>query len=213
MVKSRNTQAAARWILGGALIVAAGSGCATKGFVRTEVAKANQHTDMSIQAAKTELESDIGQAQSRADQAMEKATLAERLASGTLRYDVVSTHQVQFEFDDWNLDDGAQTVLNNLGTSLTSHPRYVLEIRGYADATGPDRYNYQLGRERAESVQRFLMMQYSVPAGRIAIVTFGEEEPLADNGTTDGRAENRRVQVRLLDVMPQQSEPLAMTDG
>jgi outer membrane protein OmpA-like peptidoglycan-associated protein len=187
-----------------ALLVAA-TGCATKGFVKTEMAQSKAYTDSRI----GEVQSGVADARSRADQAFEKATLAERLATGHLTYEVVSTHRVQFEFDDYRVTSDAQLVLDDLGAKLESYPAYVLEIRGYADASGSDRYNFRLGNERAQSVQRYMMRRYDVPAGRVAVVSFGEEDPLAGNDSRMGREQNRRVQVRLLDVQRDRGEPVA----
>lgn len=181
------------------------TGCATKGFVRSEVAQSKAYTDTRF----TEAKSGVDRAQARADEAFEKATLAERLANGQVEYEVVSEHRVQFDFDDYRLTPDAELVLDDLGAKLASYPRYVLEIRGYADATGPDRYNFRLGNERAESVQRHMMRRFEVPASRVAIVSFGEEDPMADNDSRDGREQNRRVQVRLLDVKRDAGEPVA----
>lgn len=183
----------------------AATGCATKGFVQSEVAQSKAYTDTRFNA----LEGEVDQAQQRADAAYDKATLAERLASGHLQYEEVSSHRVQFAFDDATLTSDAQMVLDEMGGRLASYPNYVLEIRGYADATGTDRYNYRLGRERADAVQRYLMTRYSVPMNRIAVVSFGEESPIADNDSRSGREENRRVQVRLLEATRDQSEPVA----
>lgn len=190
--------------LGLATLVLA-SGCATKGFVRSEVATSKAYTDSRV----ADVQTGVDRAQGRADEAFEKATLAERLANGSIEYDVVSTHRVQFDFDDYALTPEAESVLDDLGGKLPSYPRSVLEIRGYADATGADRYNFRLGNERAQSVQRYLMRRYDVPATRIAIVSFGEEDPISDNDTRAGREQNRRVQVRLLDVKREAAEPVA----
>lgn len=187
----------------------AATGCATKGFVQSEVAQSKAYTDSRVERVQSELSGGIDQAQSRADEAYEKATLAERLASGHLQYEEVSSHRVQFDFDDYDLTSEAQMVLDDMASRLTSHPAYVLEIRGYADATGSNRYNFKLGNERAQSVQRYLMTRYNVPATRIAVVSFGEEEPMANNDTRAGREQNRRVQVRLLDVKRDAGEPVA----
>ena len=84
-------------------------------------------------ASISEVKSGVDQAQGRADEAYAKATLAERLANGYIEYEVVSTHRVQFDFDDYRLTSEAELVLDDLGAKLASYPRYVLEIRGYAD--------------------------------------------------------------------------------
>ena len=175
-----------------------GAGCATKGYVNKQVEASNASTDSKISGVRT----DLDQVRVKADQAYEKATLAEKLASGMIETQEVQARNVTFAFDDSRLDSEAQASLDELANQLAAHPRYVLEIVGYADATGPDRYNYRLGEERAASVQRYLMTRHTVPPGRVAVVSFGEESPLADNETNDGRAQNRRVHVRLLDVVP-----------
>lgn len=187
------------------------SGCATQGFVQTEVAKARGYTDEQVGAVRGDVErvrGDVGQVSMRTDQAMQKATLAERLASGEVEYTEISTHRVQFAFDDYQLNDEAKTVLDDLASKLSSHSGYVLEVRGYADATGSARYNYRLGRERCDSVVRYLISAHEVPASRLVTVSFGEDDPMADNQSSNGRAQNRRVQVRLLSLETG-GEPLA----
>lgn len=200
---------AAGAVCGLVIVLLTASGCATKGFVRSEMAQSKTYTDSRLAEARTELKGGIDEAQSKADAAYEKATLAERLANGQVDYEEVSTHRVQFDFDDYRLKSDAELVLDDLGAKLSSHPNYVLEIRGFADATGTDRYNFRLGNERAESVERYLMRRYNVPASRVAVVSFGEEDPVSENDSMAGRAENRRVQVRLLDVKHEQGEPMA----
>jgi len=178
------------------LVIAALSGCATKKFVRKEVAESRGYTDTQV----TALHTDIDGVRTQTDAAMQRAQLAEKLASGQVEYTEVATNQVGFEFDDWRLSPDAQTTLDGMAGQLSAHPGYVLEIRGYADARGTDRYNYRLGRERADEVYRYLMTRHAVPSNRVATVSFGEESPVADNSSSEGRAQNRRVQVRLLDI-------------
>ena len=175
-----------------------GAGCATKGYVNKQVEASNASTDSKVAGVRT----DLDQVRVKADQAYDKATLAEKLASGMIETQEVQARNVTFAFDDSRLDSEAQASLDELANQLAAHPRYVLEIVGYADATGPDRYNYRLGEERAASVERYLMTRHTVPPGRVAVVSFGEESPLADNESDTGRAQNRRVHVRLLDVIP-----------
>ena len=184
-----------------------GAGCATKGYVNKQVAASNEQTDSKISGVRT----DLDQVRVKADQAYDKATLAEKLASGTLETQEVAARDVHFAFDESRLDGDAQASLDELASQITTHPRYVLEIMGYADATGPDRYNYRLGEERAASVERYLLTRHTVPPGRVAVVSFGEESPLSDNDSSDGRAQNRRVHVRLLDVIPKPGDtPVAV---
>jgi outer membrane protein OmpA-like peptidoglycan-associated protein len=169
--------------------------------VRKEVAAVRADTDTRL----NEVSGNVDQVRTRADQAN---VLAERLAAG--EYSEVSTHQVHYEFDDFHLTPEARGMLDQLAGQLSSHPRYVLELRGYADATGTDRYNYRLGRERAEEALRYLMTRHSVPTTRAAIVSFGEESPLADNHTEEGRAQNRRVQVRVMELRLEGATPVSL---
>ena len=183
-------------LIASVLAIAALSGCATKKFVRQEVAGARGYTDTQVTAVRTDLE----QVRTQTDAAMQRAQLAERLASGDIEYTEVATNQVAFEFDDWRLSPEAQATLDQMAGQLGAHKGYILEIRGYADARGTDRYNYRLGRERADEVFRYLMTRHSVPSTRVATMSFGEESPIADNESSEGRSQNRRVQVRLLDI-------------
>jgi outer membrane protein OmpA-like peptidoglycan-associated protein len=187
---------------------ALGAGCATKGYVNKQVAASDAATDSKISGVRT----DLDQVRTKADQAYDKATLAEKLASGMIDTQEIEARDVRFAFDDSRLDSEGQASLDELASQLTTHPRYVLEILGYADATGPDRYNYRLGEERAASVERYLLTRHTVPPGRVAVVSFGEESPLADNNSSDGRAQNRRVHVRLLDVVPKPGDVPVATE-
>lgn len=193
----------------GVVALGMSTGCATKGFVKSEAAASKAYADSLDRERMQETNENIAAVRRRADEAWEKASLAERLASGTIQYDVVSTGNVHFAFDDWALDDEGHASLDAMVREFASRPRGAFEIRGFADATGTDRYNYRLGRERAESVQRYLMARHEIPANRIAIVSFGEEAPVADNDSYDGRAQNRRAQVRLLDLRIEAGDPLA----
>ncbi len=170
--------------------------CATKGYVKQRVAESEGRTDASINVVR----SDVVATRTIADQALERATLAEKLASGAIDYTVVSTHEAMFAFDDFRLDGEAQTVLDDMVTRRAARPRTVIEIRGYADASGEDRYNYRLGRERAESVERYLVSRHMVAPARIAVMSFGEDDPVSDNNSDMGRAQNRRVTARLLEI-------------
>jgi len=183
-------------------------GCATKGYVKQRVAESEARTDASLNVVR----SDLTETRTVADQAMERATLAEKLAAGAVDYTVVSTHEARFAFDDFRLDDESRTVLDDMVSRMASRPRTVIEIRGYADATGEDRYNYRLGRERAESVERYLVTRHMVPPARIALMSFGEEEPVTDNGSEEGRAQNRRVMTRVLELTAKPGDtPVAVT--
>jgi outer membrane protein OmpA-like peptidoglycan-associated protein len=109
---------------------------------------------------------------------------------------LTETLQVQFAFDKWVLDDGAQTRLLALAKQLQEQPQLSLELEGYTDSTGASAYNIQLSQRRAEAVRRFLVEQ-GVELPRIHSIGLGDIRPVADNKTRQGRDQNRRVMVRL----------------
>jgi len=74
---------------------------------------------------------------------------------------------------------------------MMAHPDYVGTVEGYADATGPGRYNTDLSDRRAENVKKVLVENYGVPADRLKTEGFGETRPIYSNETVEGRASNR----------------------
>src|SRR5205823_10395499 len=74
---------------------------------------------------------------------------------------------------------------------------YLVELQGFTDSVGSEQYNFGLSQRRAESVERYLVSK-NVPLYRVSIVGLGEDNPIADNKTSQGRAQNRRVEVRVL---------------
>jgi OOP family OmpA-OmpF porin len=74
---------------------------------------------------------------------------------------------------------------------------YLVEIQGFTDSTGSENTNVALSQRRAENVLRYLVGK-GVPLHRISIIGLGEANPAADNTTRDGRAQNRRVEIRVL---------------
>jgi outer membrane protein OmpA-like peptidoglycan-associated protein len=103
---------------------------------------------------------------------------------------------VQFDFDKWLLNDGAQTRLLELVKQLQDSPQLTIELEGYTDSTGAGPYNIQLSQRRAESVRRFLV-EKGVELPRIHSIGLGDIRPVADNKTKQGRDQNRRVSIRL----------------
>ena len=74
---------------------------------------------------------------------------------------------------------------------------YMIEVQGYTDNTGDEQYNIGLSQRRAEAVERYLVSK-NIPLFRVSIVGLGKDKPVADNKSRDGRAQNRRVEVRVL---------------
>ena len=95
------------------------------------------------------------------------------------------------------LSKDAKAQLDALVTKLGDKSKYVVEVRGFTDQTGPVAVNLQLSRQRADAVVRYLTVTHQVPLRRIQQVGAGAEAPAADNKTRDGRKQNRRVEVKV----------------
>jgi len=105
---------------------------------------------------------------------------------------------VTFEFNKSRLTLNAQKVLDFVAQSLTSNPEAKIEVGGYTDNVGPARYNQRLSEARARSVRNYLV-QHGVAAAQLTAVGHGESDPVASNDTEEGRAQNRRVELRRTD--------------
>lgn len=105
---------------------------------------------------------------------------------------------VQFAFDKSNLTRKDKQTLDEFGQQLANQRHFLIEVHGYTDSTGPADYNYQLSQRRADSVIQYLASKYNVPAHQIYVIGLGKDNPVAENTSAKGRAENRRVDIRLM---------------
>ena len=84
-------------------------------------------------------------------------------------------------------------------TGLKSQKSAVfVEIEGHTDNVGDLKYNETLGLNRAEAVKRYLYEQHQIPLHKMNVISYGESKPAAPNKTRDGRAQNRRVVIKVL---------------
>ncbi len=114
-------------------------------------------------------------------------------------YDVKGQATVKFGVGSATLDAGDQQTLQQIAQTATSLSGYIVEVTGYADSTGSAAMNTKLSEERAKAVIAFLMQQGGVPVRHIvAPGAMGEYGAAASNETKGGRAENRRVEVKVL---------------
>lgn len=119
-----------------------------------------------------------------------KSAMAQALA--TLRkYDVYGLH---FEFDKANLLPESTQLLKDIAVTLKSNPTWTLQILGHTDSIGDAAYNLNLSADRAKSVATNLVQQ-GIAAARLTTAGLGETKPKGDNGTIEGRALNRRVEL------------------
>jgi outer membrane protein OmpA-like peptidoglycan-associated protein len=112
---------------------------------------------------------------------------------------VLSEDRGQFKLGKAELPEDATGALDNMVNQLKADKKNVwVEIEGHTDSTGDKVMNEKLGMERAEAVKRYLYEKHQIPLHKINVISYGEEKPVAPNNTKDGRAQNRRVVIKVL---------------
>ena len=169
--------------------------------------------DQRAQAAASAASQQAATANQSAQQAGQVASNAMNLAEGVdnkfgafdkanrrLVFEVVlNEDQGNFKFGQAKLPDEAKAKLDELVQHLQQDPKNVfVEIEGHTDNVGPKSINDKIGLERAEAVQRYLYEQYQIPLHKISVISYGPEKPVAPNKTRAGRAQNRRVVIKVL---------------
>jgi outer membrane protein OmpA-like peptidoglycan-associated protein len=121
-------------------------------------------------------------------------------ASKRLVYEVVlSEDEGNFKFGKKDLPDEARAKLDEMITQLKADPKGAyFEIEGHTDSIGAPDLNERLGLDRAEAVKRYLYEQHQVPLHKMNAISYGEDKPVAENKTKAGRAQNRRVVIKVL---------------
>jgi outer membrane protein OmpA-like peptidoglycan-associated protein len=139
------------------------------------------------------------QAANTANTAVQRTDALEK-ASKRLVYEVVlSEDQGNFKFGKKDLPDEAKAKIDEMIQQIKADPKGAyFEIAGYTDSIGSKEYNEKLGLERAEAVQRYLYEQHQIPLFKMNVISYGEDNPVAENNTKAGRAQNRRVVIRVL---------------
>ena len=121
-------------------------------------------------------------------------------ASKRLVYEVVlSEDQGNFKFGKTVLPDEAKAKLDELIAQMKQDPKNIyLEIEGHTDNVGTAQTNEKIGLARAEAVKRYLYEQYQIPLHKMNVISYGKDKPIAPNKTREGRAQNRRVVIKVL---------------
>jgi len=112
---------------------------------------------------------------------------------------VLSDDEGNFKSADSKLPDDAKAKIDSLVSQLKADPKGAFfEIEGHTDSVGPKEFNEKLGMERAEAVKRYLYEQHQIPLHKMNVISYGPERPAAPNKTKEGRAQNRRVVIKVL---------------
>jgi outer membrane protein OmpA-like peptidoglycan-associated protein len=105
------------------------------------------------------------------------------------------TNEIFFTFNSSKIESPASfSILAQIAKILNENHTWIIEIRGHTDSVGSEKYNLDLSQKRADAVKKFIVSKYGILAHRLIAVGFGETDPIADNGTSEGRARNRRVE-------------------
>jgi outer membrane protein OmpA-like peptidoglycan-associated protein len=156
-------------------------------------AQAAQNTANAAQQAARQVDSKVDRV---------SADLSANIAAGRkLVYEVtLSEDQGNFRFGKTDLPDEAKARIDQVVSQLKGEQGkdLYIEVEGHTDNVGGKELNYELGLERAEAVKRYLYSQHQIPLHKINVISYGEEKPVAPNNTRDGRAQNRRVVIRVL---------------
>jgi outer membrane protein OmpA-like peptidoglycan-associated protein len=188
-------------------------------------ADARAQADAAAAAAAAQAQQEAA-ARQAAEQAANQATQQAREARERLRAQlnavlqtnetarglIVNMSDVLFDFNKYSLKPEAREKLAKVSGILLAYPNLKLQVEGYTDNIGSDEYNQKLSEERADSVRSYLVGQ-RVPDPNISATGYGKSDPVADNSTSAGRAQNRRVQLVVSGdaIGIQQSEPGAQS--
>jgi peptidoglycan-associated lipoprotein len=208
------------------LAIGGSTACATKKFVRTSVGEVNEKVDSQGRAIEETQErtrknegriSEVDAKAAAAAQAAQTAHDAANAANSAAtevggKYDamdkanrrlvfetVLSEDQGNFKFGKTVLPDEAKAKIDEMVSQLKTDPKNIyLEIEGHTDNVGDAKTNERIGLERAEAVKRYLYEQYQIPLHKMNVISYGKEKPIAPNKTKAGRAQNRRVVIKVL---------------
>ncbi|HEV2396521.1 MAG TPA: OmpA family protein [Candidatus Sulfotelmatobacter sp.] len=158
--------------------------------INAKTAEVEQKTQTASQNA--------SQAQQMADAANGRVSVLTNTVANLDNYHAVAETSVKFGFNKDNLTSKAKEALDQLAGQLSSTKGYIIALEGGTDSVGPADYNYDLSQRRANSVIQYLATKYSVPAHKIYVIGLGKDKPVESNKTASGRADNRRVDVRLM---------------
>lgn len=158
--------------------------------VNTKTATAEQHA--------TEAASHAQEAQQLASTAAGRVDQLANQVANMDNYRPVTEATVHFGFDKANLTPKAKDALDQMASGLSQAKNYIIVVDGNTDNIGAADYNYQLSRRRADAVVNYLASKYSVPAHKFYLIGLGKDKPATEDKGAKARAENRRVDVRLM---------------
>jgi peptidoglycan-associated lipoprotein len=203
-----------------------GSACATKKMVKQRVGEVDSKVDTLSKSVEENQERTranegrIGEVDQKAQAANQRAAAAGsradeaygaanrvnaradaiEAASKRLVFEVVmSEDKGGFKFGQSKIPAEMQAQIDQIVTQLKANPNGgYIEIEGHTDNVGNKLTNQKIGMDRAEAVKRYLYENQQIPLHKMNVISYGEDKPIAPNKTRDGRAQNRRVVIKVL---------------
>lgn len=164
------------------------------------ITELGQETDQKIESVRGTAEKAVDIGNTALGTATTAQKTAEKAERGKLLWTVtLSDDLVKFSFDQASLPPLATQELDTLVDRAKGMDRALyFEIDGHTDNIGSEEYNLQLAERRAEAVRNYLS-QKGLPLHALNVISHGESQPVADNSTPEGRSQNRRVVIRVLE--------------
>jgi outer membrane protein OmpA-like peptidoglycan-associated protein len=186
------------------------SGCATRHYVRTQLANMQSEAgrgNTDLRAAVDRAGKAADQAGARAADAARESEAARLMALGQMGYSEVERYRVYFPYNGTAPEPDADPTLARASEVIAAHPEYLVEIYGYTDTKGSDAYNLELSRRRAESVRRALVAQAPSELSRFHTIGFGEDAPPSEAAALGEGVDRRQVVI----VLVERTAPLTTT--
>jgi peptidoglycan-associated lipoprotein len=166
--------------------------------VDTKAGAAQGAADKAQQSANS-ADEHAGAANDAAKAAADKADEVDKNSKKLVYTVVLNEDEGGFKFNKTILPDEAKAKIDEMVAQLKADPKGAyFEIEGHTDNVGDKDVNMKIGEERAEAVARYLYEPHEIPLHRINVISYGEDKPVASNKTKDGRAQNRRIVIKVL---------------
>jgi OmpA-OmpF porin, OOP family len=157
--------------------------------------------------------SDADKAQLSANTATQRVDALTNAVVNLDNYHPVVETAVHFGFNRDNLTKDAKDTIDQLAASVATTKGYIITVEGATDSVGSAEYNYDLSQRRANAVIQYLAADKSIPAYKIYLIGLGKDKPVESNKTRDGRAKNRRVDIRLMSNTGAETTPAQGSNG
>jgi peptidoglycan-associated lipoprotein len=169
----------------------------------TKISEVDQRAQQGVQKAEQSAQSAAQAAQAvdkKADAVNLRAEAIEKEARKLVFEVVLSDDNGKFKFGQAQLAPETEAAIDTAAQQFkaSNDKAIFIEIEGHTDNVGDKKYNESLGMNRAEAVKRYLYEKHQVPLHKMNVISYGEEKPVAPNNTRDGRAQNRRVVIKVL---------------